>query len=84
MIKVTLKLYALLGTYLPPEAHKNVVALDVDDGTTAVDLLQRFNVPQEMCHLVLINGIFVPPDTRDTAILKDGDALAVWPPVAGG
>ena len=84
MIKVTLKLYALLGTYLPPEAHKNVVELDVEDGTTAVELLQRFKVPREMCHLVLINGTFVPPDDRETVTLNDGDALAVWPPVAGG
>ena len=84
MIKVTLKLYALLGSYLPPEAHKNVVELDVEDGTRAVEILRRFNVPEEMCHLVLINGTFVPPDERESTFLHDGDALAVWPPVAGG
>ncbi len=83
-MKVTLKLYALLGKYLPPEAKKNEVPLEIEDGTSVTALLDRYNVPREMCHLVLINGSFVPPGTRDAALLKDGDALAVWPPVAGG
>jgi len=83
-VKVTLKLYALLGKYLPPEAKKNEVSLDVDAGTSVTALLDRYNVPREMCHLVLINGSFVPPGTRDSVLLKDCDALAVWPPVAGG
>ena len=83
-MKVTLKLYALLGKYLPPEAHKNEVEIDVEEGTTAADVLRRYNVPEEMCHLVLINGSFVPPGARDTATLHEDDALAVWPPVAGG
>lgn len=83
-MKVTFKLYALLGKYLPPAAHKNEVELDIDEGTSAADLLRRYNVPEEMCHLVLINGSFVPPGARETAHLQDGDALAVWPPVAGG
>jgi len=33
---------------------------------------------------VLINGVFVPPDERATSVLRDGDVLAVWPPIAGG
>ncbi|MEK9753277.1 MAG: MoaD/ThiS family protein [Rhodospirillaceae bacterium] len=83
-MKVTLKLYAALGQYLPPQAHKNEVDLDVEPGTTAADLLMRYNVPEGMCHLVLINGNFVPPSARETLTLQEGDALAAWPPVAGG
>ncbi len=83
-MKVTFKLYALLGKYLPAGAKKNEIELDLDEGTTAADLLRQHAVPEEMCHLVLINGSFVPPGARDTAALHDGDAVAVWPPVAGG
>jgi sulfur carrier protein ThiS len=83
-VKITLKLYASLGQYLPAGAVKNEAGLDVADGTTAADVLRAYNVPEGMCHLVLINGSFVPPGARDTAALQDGDALAVWPPVAGG
>jgi len=83
-VKVTLKLYASLGQYLPAGAVKNEAVLDLDEGISAAEVLRRHNVPEGMCHLVLINGSFVPPGARETAELSDGDALAVWPPVAGG
>ena len=34
--------------------------------------------------LVLLDGTFVPPAERDARILRDGETLAIWPPVAGG
>ena len=34
--------------------------------------------------LVLINGVFVAPQERNKPLLRDGDTLAIWPPVAGG
>jgi thiamine biosynthesis protein ThiS len=83
-VKVTLKLYASLGQYLPAAAHKNEIELDVDPGTTAAALLASHKVPEGMCHLVLVNGSFVPVDARATLKLQEGDALAAWPPVAGG
>jgi molybdopterin converting factor small subunit len=47
-------------------------------------VLDRFQVPHRLCHLVLINGVYAEPEDRGSAILKDGDSLAIWPPVAGG
>jgi molybdopterin converting factor small subunit len=41
-------------------------------------------VPPQSCHLVLLNGVFQPVGVRTHVALKSGDALAVWPPVAGG
>ena len=83
-MKIQLKLYASLGQYLPDEAKKNEIEIEAQSGATVGVLLRKFTVPDEMCHLVLVNGKFVSPGDRDTLILKDGDALAVWPPVAGG
>ncbi|MBM3952577.1 MAG: sulfur carrier protein ThiS [Rhodospirillales bacterium] len=83
-MKVVVKLYAMLEKYLPPGAVDNQVERDVADGATVARVLASFGLPPEMCHLVLINGSFVPPSERATRVLEDGDRLAVWPPVAGG
>lgn len=83
-IPVTLKLYASLGAFLPAGASRNEVRLEIADGTTIAELLDAHAVPRESCHLVLLNGVFQPPAARAGARLKAGDALAVWPPVAGG
>lgn len=83
-MQVTLKLFASLGRFLPDGAHRNAVKLEVADDTTIRTLLDRHNVPQEFCHLVLVNGVYQAPEVRDAKTLNEGDELAVWPPVAGG
>ena len=83
-MQVTFKLFAALGQYLPPNAARNEVQLEVPEGTSIWALLDAHNVPRGMCHLVLVNGHFQAPAVRDSVDLKTGDVLAVWPPVAGG
>lgn len=84
-MKITFKLFASLQDYLPVEAKlKNALELDLPDGTTVQQVIERFGLPQKSCHLVLIDGHFVPPAARTTHPLKDGNTLAIWPPIAGG
>jgi molybdopterin converting factor small subunit len=35
-------------------------------------------------HLVLVNGKYIEPSQRASYALKEGDVLAIWPPIAGG
>ena len=84
MTTATVKLYASLSSYLPPGARKNAIQLTLPPEATVLSTLAQLNVPRERCHLVLINGEFVPPSARAAQVLRDGDTLAVWPPVAGG
>lgn len=84
MAQVTVKLFASLATYLPPGAQENAASLACEEEVTIAALLERLKVPKERCHLVLVNGIFVPPSQRQAKALADGDTLSVWPPVAGG
>ena len=83
-MKIRIKLYAALGEYLPADAVKNEADLELGEGASPHDAFDLLNVPLEQCHLVLINGLFVPPNERQTRALNEGDHLAAWPPVAGG
>jgi sulfur carrier protein ThiS len=84
-MKITFKLFASLQDYLPVEAKaRNALQLDLPDGTTVQQIIERFGLPQKSCHLVLIDGNFVPPAERVSRTLKDGETLAIWPPIAGG
>ena len=81
---IRVKLYALLDKYLPDGSIKNEVDLTVTEGMTPTAGIAKLNMPPEICHLVLINGVYVAPSERDNVRLTEGDALAIWPPVAGG
>ena len=83
-MRVQLELYASLMKHLPPEAVRHRVVVEVEPGTTAHALLERYRVPFEQAHLVLRNGVFLHQEERDRALLEEGDVIAVWPPVAGG
>ena len=83
-MQVKLKLFASLSRFLPETAKRNIAELEIDENTSIRALLDRYNLPPESCHLVLVNGIYHAPEARDEIVLKDGDELAVWPPVAGG
>ena len=82
---LTFKLYASLTQYLPADARlSNRVALDVADGTPIARIIEPFGLPPKLVHLVLVNGVYVPPEERLSYVPKDGDVLAIWPPIAGG
>lgn len=84
-MQITFKLYATLGDLLPSHAVRNVAKIQVDDNATLHSIIDEYRVPRELAHLVLINGVFVCDADRDQAgLLKEGDVLAIWPPVAGG
>ena len=83
-MNLTFKLYASLSDYLPPDAEDNRLIVRVATGETVNDLMDRYHVPREMAHVVLLNGVYVKPEDRNQVVFKDGDTLAIWPPVAGG
>ena len=83
-MRVTVKLYATLGDYLPPGSKGNKVEVEVDEAAAVDAVLRPFSLPPKLTHLVLVNGVFIPPGARASTRLAEGDVLAVWPPIAGG
>jgi sulfur-carrier protein len=84
-MKITLKLFASLTDRLPAEARsRQQIDLDVDAGTTVLDVVRRQGIPEALCAIVLIDGAWVTRPDRATRALREGEVLAIWPPVAGG
>jgi sulfur carrier protein ThiS len=85
LMKITLKLFASLTDYLPPDARRsNIVELDVPDDASILQIIEPFGLPMKLVHLVLVNGHYINPEDRATRTLVEGDVLAIWPPIAGG
>ena len=83
-IRITVKLYASLDRWLPAGARNNAADVTVPTGTTPAAVLDSLGVPREHCHLVLVNGKYVAPGDRASYRLAEADAVAAWPPIAGG
>lgn len=84
-MKITFKLYASLTVYLPESARRdNQMPMELPEGATVGQVIEPLGMPPRLVHLVLVNGVYVQPEQRLTHALKDGDVLAIWPPIAGG
>ncbi|RLC05332.1 MAG: MoaD/ThiS family protein, partial [Deltaproteobacteria bacterium] len=53
---------------------------DIEEGTTIRELLELSEVPPDACKIIFVNGVHAQEDE----ILKDGDRVGIFPPVAGG
>lgn len=84
-MKVRVKLFATLTDYLPEEAKKtHQMELELPEEATIAQAIDGLRLPPRLVHLVLVNGLYVGPEERATQCLRDGDTLALWPPIAGG
>ena len=53
---VTVKLIAIYRKYLPPGAQGNAVQIDVQEGSSAEDVLGNFGVPMDTSSVILVNA----------------------------
>lgn len=79
-MKIQVELYATLSQYLPPDAEGRKATVELPEGATVGHLLKHLAIPAEMAALLLVNGTHRPPET----LLKDGEVIAMFPPLAGG
>jgi sulfur carrier protein ThiS len=79
-MKIELILYASLACHMPAERSGNSCLLEVDEGTTVGNVLASLTIPEDAPRIMFLNG----RHTKEDQFLKDGDRLAVFPPIAGG
>jgi molybdopterin converting factor small subunit len=77
---VEIALYATLAKYLPSGSQQRKAVITARAGATAREIMLQLGIPQEYPNILQVNGKQANPDT----VLKEGDTLAVFPPLAGG
>ncbi len=77
-MKVDVSLFAFLAEY-GPEGREHF-SVDLEDGTTVGQLIDRLSFPSNIRLLAVINGQAGNKIQR----LKDGDEVFIFTPVAGG
>jgi molybdopterin converting factor small subunit len=75
MIRVKVRLFATLR-----ENRDKEMIIELSDGATSLDIIERLNIPKEDASLLLINGKFAKFDEA----LEDNDTVSIFPPVGGG
>ena len=80
-MKIEVRLYASLARYMPAQgATGSPETLEVVEALTVQELLQQLKVPPDAVKVVFLNGLHATGDQ----VLKQGDRVGVFPPVAGG
>jgi len=79
-MEIVVKLFATLRDYLPAGSDRFSCKMEVDGHTRVQDILERLNLPEDMPKIILVNGVH----GKKEQILRDGDVLSIFPPVAGG
>jgi molybdopterin converting factor small subunit len=74
-MRITVKLFATLRAYGPPSRK-----LEVQEGGTLADLVKTLLLPEDIPLVMIVNGLHARP----SYILREGDEIAFFPPIAGG
>ena len=79
-MKIYLNFSASLLSSVANRIDRKFHTVEVEEGTTARELLIHLKVPAEDAMFILLNGV----ETKSEQILRDGDRLGILPSVAGG
>lgn len=79
-MEIEVKLFATLRDYLPKGSDRFSCKINIDGHTRIQDILSRLNIPEEIPKIILVNGVH----GKNDQVLKEGDVVSIFPPVAGG
>ena len=79
-MEIEVKLFATLRDYLPKGSGQFSCRVEIDSTDTVRNVLGKLKIPQDIPKIILVNGVHSNLDR----VLKYGDVVSVFPPVAGG
>jgi molybdopterin converting factor small subunit len=84
-MRIQVKLFANLRDRLPREARGRT-EIDLPEPATLAQLIDRFDIPDALAQMVLVNGTRVGRQRSvwEEYRLAADDEVCIFPPVAGG
>ena len=84
-MRIRVRLFANLRDRFPSDASGRG-EVELDEGATLADLIERLEIPDPLAQMVLVDGLQEPRSREERAkrALEDGQTVSIFPPVAGG
>ena len=83
-MRIKVKTGGLLGQHLPEGSERNRAELDIEEGSSPIDVMRRLGMPEEDTYMIILNEEIVPTAQRPETVLKENDELGIFPPLKGG
>lgn len=74
-MRIHVSCFATLSGYAPPGGD-----LEVEQGATPADILDRLSIPREEVKIVFVNG----QNSGKVVELKENDRVGIFPAIGGG
>jgi len=79
-MEIEVKLFANFRDFLPKGSDRFSCRVTINGAERVADILRKLSLPTDHPKIILINGVH----GKEGDLLKDGDVLSIFPPVAGG
>ena len=79
-MRITVTLHATLRKFLPAGSANNSAVIEVPEGATVADLIDRLGIPPGRTKMIVSGDDHLEP----TTVLRDGQPVNLFPPLAGG
>lgn len=83
-MKIRLRLFVTLAGYLPAGSKGNEIELTIEENTTPLQVVDRLKIPFGPPLLIIVDGVKLTPEEAKTRLLREGETMAVTPPMSGG
>jgi molybdopterin converting factor small subunit len=79
-MNIEVRLYANFRDFLPPGSTTFAMKKSLEREMTIEELVKDLGLPEDVPKIVIVNG----SHTEFNYVVKDGDTVSVFPPLAGG
>jgi molybdopterin converting factor small subunit len=80
IMKAEIRLFANFRDFLPEGSKVFSYFMSFDGEKTVHDVIHELKLPDDIPRIIIVNGIHAEADH----VIKDGDVVSLFPPLAGG